>query len=173
LTVNRFTAGTGAQPGRDRPTARPLFHAPYHAALSDEIARLRQKHPRIVLYDCHSIRSRIPRLFEGELPHLNLGTNSGASCDPALQEAIEEVCAVSPFSWVANGRFKGGWITRQYGRPEVGVHAVQMELACRSYLEEPSGPVDEKNWPAGFEFARAGEMQKTLKTLLSAIQSWT
>jgi formiminoglutamase len=119
---------------------RALYHAPYHAALSDEIARLRQKHPRIVLYDCHSIRSRIPRLFEGELPHLNLGTNSGASCDPALQEAIEEVCAVSPFSWVANGRFKGGWITRQYGRPEVGVHAVQMELACRATSRSLPGP---------------------------------
>ena len=145
---------------------RTQYFAPYHAALAAEIERLRGDHPRIVLYDCHSIRSRVPRLFTGELPHLNLGTNDGASCDPALQRAMEAICAASPFSWVANGRFKGGWITRHYGRPEAGVHAVQMELACRGYMDEPIGPVSEANWPAAYDPGYSEPMRGILERIL-------
>jgi N-formylglutamate deformylase len=105
---------------------------PYHASLRSEIARLRAMHPRVVLYDAHSIRSVVPRLFDGSLPLFNIGTNSGASCDPALTEAVEAICRTSG-STAVNGRFKGGWITRHYGRPEDGVHAIQMELAMRGY----------------------------------------
>jgi formiminoglutamase len=121
---------------------KALYFAPYHAALEAEIARLRSDHPRVVLYDAHAIRSRIPRLFEGELPQLNLGTHGGASCDPALAKAVEALCTGSPFSHVVNGRFKGGWITRHYGAPDLGVHALQMELACRGYMNEPAGPLE-------------------------------
>lgn len=125
---------------------RRTFFDPYHAALAAELERLRSAHGRVVLYDAHSIRSRIPRLFEGELPQFNLGTNGGASCDPTLETALSAVCAGSGHTWVANGRFKGGWTTRHYGRPESGVHAVQMELAQRGYMDEPAEP-DEANWP--------------------------
>ncbi len=125
---------------------RETYFAPYHAALRAEIDRLRSQHERVVLYDCHSIRSRIPRLFEGELPQFNIGTNDGKSCDPALQAHVSAVCAQSGFSYVVNGRFKGGWITRHYGAPEKGIHAIQMELGCRGYMDEPS-PATEQNWP--------------------------
>jgi formiminoglutamase len=148
------------------------FFAPYHAALAAEIARLRERHPRIVLYDCHSIRSEIPRLFAGRLPHMNIGTNSGASCDPALQRNVEAIAAASPFAWVANGRFKGGWISRHYGRPEAGVHAVQMELACRSYLDEPAGAATPDNWPAPFDDRRAEPMRGVLVEVLQACLDW-
>jgi N-formylglutamate deformylase len=151
---------------REIPRRRKLYFDPYHAALSNEIARLRQLHERIVLYDCHSIRSVVPRLFDGELPHLNIGTNAGASCDPALQRAIEAVCAASPFSWVSNGRFMGGWITRHYGRPEDGVDTVQMELACRGYMEEPK-EVNGTNWPAPYDRVCAGPMRETLEHVLA------
>ena len=157
----------GEEPdGAETARRRSLYFDPYHAALSAEIERLRESHARIVLYDCHSIRSVVPRLFDGELPHMNIGTNDGASCHPALQRAIEEVCAGSPFSWVANGRFKGGWITRHYGRPADGVHAVQMELACRSYMPEPIGAVDETNWPAQYDPNVAGPMRSVAERLL-------
>lgn len=145
---------------------RALYFDPYHAALSAELTRLRDRHARVVLYDCHSIRSRIPRLFEGELPEMNTGTNSGASCDQALQRAIEAICAASPFSWVCNGRFKGGWITRHYGRPEQGVHAVQMELACRAYMREPIETVNETNWPAALNEALAAPARGVLGSVL-------
>jgi formiminoglutamase len=145
---------------------RVLYFAPYHAALSAEIARLRRAHENVVLYDCHSIRSVVPRLFEGELPHMNIGTNGGASCSPALQAAVESICDGSPFSWVANDRFKGGWITREYGRPDRGVHAVQMELACRGYVDEPMPSVDEGNWPPAYEASRARTMRETLQSIL-------
>ncbi|HWT31042.1 MAG TPA: N-formylglutamate deformylase [Propylenella sp.] len=145
---------------------RALYFLPYHEALSAEIERLRQMHPRIVLYDCHSIRSVVPRLFDGELPHINIGTNSGHSCEPALQQAIEAVCAASPFSWVSNGRFKGGWITRRYGRPQDGVHAVQMELACRTYMDEPGGPLDVGNWPGEFDGGYAASARGILADVL-------
>jgi N-formylglutamate deformylase len=144
---------------------RELYFDPYHAALAAEIARLREKHARIVVYDCHSIRSVVPRLFEGELPHMNIGTNSGASCGLELQQSIEAVCAASPFTWVSNGRFKGGWITRRYGAPAAGVHAVQMELACRSYMEEPRS-VGHANWPTAYEGALAEPMRDLLRRIL-------
>jgi formiminoglutamase len=145
---------------------RATYFAPYHDALAAEIARLRGQHPRVVLYDCHSIRSLIPRLFDGALPVMNIGTNSGASCDPLLQTEIARIAATSPFSHIVNGRFKGGTITRQYGKPAEGVHAVQMELACRGYLNEPIGPVDQTLWPAPYFPDYAAPIQRTLRTIL-------
>jgi N-formylglutamate deformylase len=141
---------------------------PYHAALRSELDRLRARHTCVVLYDCHSIRSVIPRLFEGELPHFNLGTNSGASCAADLQQRIEALCDATEFSRVSNGRFKGGYITRAYGAPERGIHAVQMELACRGYMPEPSGPVSEATWPSAYDPAHAAPMRNVLSDILRA-----
>jgi formiminoglutamase len=152
---------------------RAAYFDPYHAALAGEIARLRQAHPRVALYDCHSIRSIIPRLFEGELPHFNIGTNRGAACDPALERIVAEHCARSRFRHVVNGRFTGGWITRRYGRPDEGVHAVQMELACRGYMHEPLGPVSAQTWPTPYDPDYAAEMRNVLSGLFRAILAWT
>lgn len=134
----------GAEPDPREVTERRVhYFDPYHAALEEEIARLRKLHKNVVLYDCHSIRSIIPRLFEGELPHFNIGSNSGASCDPALTAAVEANCARTSFSHITNGRFTGGWITRRHGAPKHGVHSIQMELAFRGYMREPPAPVSE------------------------------
>lgn len=140
---------------------------PYHNALEVEIDRLRAQHGRVVVYDAHAIRSYIPRLFEGALPELNLGTSSGKSCDGALTHALQPILARSERSWVADGRFKGGWTTRHYGAPSQGVHALQMELACRAYLLEPD-PVDESNWPVAFDPEAAAPLQALLRQLLEA-----
>jgi len=148
---------------------RKSFFDPYHAALAAEIARLREVHPAVVLYDAHSIRSRIPRLFEGELPQFNLGTNGGATCAPALEAALTEVCASSGQSHVSNGRFKGGWTTRHYGAPTDGVHAVQMELAMRGYMAEPA-ELSQENWPA--PLAAQPEIAPTLRALIGACLSF-
>lgn len=144
---------------------RRTFFDPYHTALTAELDRLRAVHGQVVLYDAHSIRSHIPRLFEGELPQFNLGTNAGATCDPALEAALVDVCQQSGHSWVANGRFKGGWTTRHYGQPAQGVHAVQMELAQRGYMDEPE-PIDEGNWPGALHPEPA--ILPTLKALIAA-----
>jgi N-formylglutamate deformylase len=151
---------------------RRLYFQPYHTALTSEITRLKQKHPRIVLYDCHSIRSVIPRLFEGELPHMSIGTNSGASCDSGFAHVVQAVCDASGFSWVSNGRFKGGWITRGHGRPALGIHALQMELACRSYLAEPVPSVDETNWPPVYDDTKSSDMQATLRSIFKTCLSF-
>src|SRR3546814_2430004 len=95
-------------------------------------------HGRVILYDAHSIRSHVPRLFDGDLPQFNIGTNGGTTCAGDLEAAVTAICAASGHSHVVNGRFKGGWTTRHYGRPESGVHAIQMELAMRGYMAEPS-----------------------------------
>jgi N-formylglutamate deformylase len=145
---------------------REAYFAPYHAALVGEIDRLRRKHAVVALYDCHSIRSVIPRLFDGELPVMNIGTNSGASCAPALQDDVAVLAAASPFSSVVNGRFKGGYITRTYGVPAKGVQAVQMELACRGYMREPVGPVSEGTWPTPFDTDYAAPIRNTLRLIL-------
>jgi N-formylglutamate deformylase len=159
------------KPGMEPDTAeidrrKDTYFKPYHAALAAEIARLRAQHPRVALYDCHSIRSIIPRLFPGELPVMNIGTNAGESCDIDLAEPIAAIASSSRFSAVINGRFKGGYITRHYGKPDSSVHAVQMELACRGYMREPVGPVDESNWPVPFDPAYAAGIRATLRSIL-------
>lgn len=151
---------------------RRLYFDPYHAAVLGEIERLRRRHPRVVIYDAHAIRSVIPRLFKDELPQFNIGTNDGKSCDPSLTAAIEDVCAKTTFSRVVNGRFKGGYITRGYGRPSEGVHAIQMELACRGYLREVTGPVSEDHWPIPYEPTYAAALRAALVHVLEACLSF-
>jgi len=159
----------GAEPNAEAiAERRARFFDPYHAALNAEIERLRARHPHIVVYDCHSIRSVIPRLFDGTLPNFNIGTNGGQSCDAALTRAIETICAGSEFSHVVDGRFKGGFITRSFGRPDAGIHAVQMELACRGYMREPLGPVAEGAWPTEYDDAHAAPMRAALVRTLEA-----
>jgi N-formylglutamate deformylase len=150
---------------------RRLYFDPYHAALAGEIARLRGKHQRVALFDAHSIRSIIPRLFDGELPVFNLGTNSGSSCDPRLRERIGAVLAASGQTSIVDGRFKGGWITRAFGRPSEGVDAVQLELACRAYMHEPDHPAPE-NWPTPIDDNRAAPTRATIKRVLETILEW-
>ncbi|SCW74497.1 formiminoglutamase [Sphingobium faniae] len=146
---------------------REIWFAPYHAALGTEIARLRALHPRIVLYDAHSIRSHVPRLFRGELPQFNIGTNGGVTCDPALEAAVTGICADSGLSHVLNGRFRGGWTTRHHGRPETGVHAIQMELAMRGYMDEPEA-INEARWPTPFTPERAAAIVPILTDIVKA-----
>ena len=148
---------------------RRLFFDPFHRALAGEVARLRGRHTRVVLYEAHSIRSRVPRLFEGELQNFNLGVNGGASCDPALTAAVERACdAYAAFSRVTGGRFRGGWTTRHYGRPAEGVHTIQMELACRGYMDEPAAGFDPSSWPTPFDPGRAAPMRTALRDVLQA-----
>ncbi len=165
-----YDAGGGPDE-RDIDERRRHYFAPYHEALAAQLARLRARHRRVVLYDCHSIRSLIPRLFTGELPHLNLGTNDGESCEPSLTRSLEAACQVSGQSWVTNGRFKGGYITRHHGRPAAGVHAVQMELACRGYMDEPA-VVNDTTWPAPYSETRAAGMRATLGDVLERALAW-
>jgi formiminoglutamase len=147
---------------------RSAFFEPFHRALAGELDRLRLRHGHVVLYDAHSILSRIPRLFDGILPHFNIGTNDGASCDQDLAAEIENICSTTAFDRVTNGRFKGGYITRHYGRPSDGVHAIQMELARRSYMEEAEGFVDSDNWPSPYDEDRARPIKGALIAILAA-----
>lgn len=150
---------------------RAQFYDPYHAALTEEIRRLKGEYPRVVLYDCHSIRSRIPRLFDGELPVLNLGTNKGRSCDPALERLVTDACSGSAFTSVVNGRFTGGAITRRFGKPGEGVHALQMELACRGYMDEPVD-IGEGNWPSPYDATRAQALKSFLLHVVVSVLAW-
>lgn len=127
-----------AAPEADDIAARKAtYHAPYHAALAEQIMRVRDRHGVAILYDCHSIRSNIPYLFEGTLPIFNIGTNAGISCAQSVSDAVFAPCFAPK---VLNGRFEGGWTTRHYGRPEQGVHAIQMEIAQRAYLTAETAP---------------------------------
>lgn len=169
----------GQAPTLDEIAARrERWFAPYHAALEAEIARLRSQSDRVVLYDAHAIRSRVPRLFDGELPHLNLGTNRGASCAPELRAAVVRACEQPDFSHVVDGRFLGGWTTRRYGRPAEGVHALQMELACRGYMDEPpgpicEGPVGEGASPPPYDPVRAARLGAVLQGVLATCLDFT
>jgi N-formylglutamate deformylase len=144
------------------------YFAPYHAALAAQIERLQAAHDRVVLYDAHSIRSRVPQLFAGELPQFNIGTNGGMTCDDELTACVERICDAAGRGRVTNGRFRGGWITRHYGEPARGVHAIQMELACRGYLPEPAGALSEHNWPPPYDAAFAAPLRAVLRDVLDA-----
>jgi len=128
----------GEQPSTDEIADRQRqFHQPYHDALNKQLERLHQKHGYALLYDCHSIRSEVPYLFDGKLPDFNIGTNNSTTCDSKIEAAVVECCASdSNFTHAVNGRFKGGWTTRHYGKPETGYHAIQMELAQCNYMQE-------------------------------------
>lgn len=134
------------------------FWQPYHQALTEELSRLCKEHGRAVLWEGHSICSRVPMLFDGRLPDFNLGTATGESCAPDLQAPLQDCLASqSRFSIAVNGRFKGGYITRHYGRPAAGLQAVQLELVQLNYMDEESFAYDE---------ARASEVQALIGRLL-------
>lgn len=163
----------GAAPDAEEIARRTTtWFAPYHAALAGELERLRARHGKVVLYDAHAIRSVVPRLFDGPLPNFNIGTNSGASCDPALTAAVEAACDGGAFSRVTNGRFKGGWTTRHYGQPTGGVHAIQMELACRGYMDDPAEPPAPGAWPAPYSEIQAAPMRAVLTDVLKACRAF-
>ena len=118
--------------------ARQLaYHAPYHTAIAEELARVKAKHGVAILYDCHSIRSEIAFLFDGVLPMFSIGTNMGKTCVTQIEQTVHAQCLASKtYDTVVNGRFKGGWTTRHHGQPETSVHAIQMEIAQRGYMIE-------------------------------------
>ncbi len=133
----------GEEPSADEiAERREAYHRPYHDAIAHQLESIRARHGFAILYDCHSIRSQISFLFDGKLPDFNIGSNSGASCAPALERAVADTCAAAgSYSHVINGRFKGGWTTRHYGDPSNNMHAIQMELAQSTYMQE-SAPWD-------------------------------
>jgi len=153
----------GQEPSEDEIEARILtFHAPYHAALQAEIERVRARHGYAIVFDCHSIRSRIPFLFDGRLPAFNIGTNNGTTCDPRIERAVQDACEQAKgFDHVLNGRFKGGWTTRHYGQPQKGVHAIQLELAQRTYMREAA--------PWSCDTTRAERLRKHLRHILNEL----
>jgi len=113
-----------------------IWH-PYHAKLTEELARIKAQHGIAALWDAHSIRSVLPRFFEGKLPDLNLGTAKGESCDPTLAQTLLGIAESAPgYTGVLNGRFTGGYITRHHGNPAQNVHAVQLEMTQSSYMQE-------------------------------------
>ena len=135
---------------------------PYHDKIQQELARIRQQHGYALLFDAHSIVSVIPRLFDGPLPDLNLGTNDGASCSLALAQQLTTRCSEqSQFSWVLNGRFKGGYITRAYGKPQEHQHAVQLELAQCRYMDEAP--------PFSWRADKAAQLQPLLQQLMQTM----
>ncbi len=156
-----YTAGSA--PDRSEVAARRGdYFEPYHARLAAEIERVRSRHGYAILLDGHSILSRVPRFFAGRLPDLNLGTADGASCAPSVQACASLVLAgAAGFSGVVNGRFKGGYITRHYGAPARGIHALQLETAQACYMDEAP--------PHPWEPARAAALGALLRQLVAAL----
>jgi len=142
------------------------YWRPYHDALAAELARIRVQHGHVVLWDGHSIKSEVPWLFDGKLPDLNLGTAGGASCAPDLRAALMNVLAAQDrYTHVTDGRFRGGYITRNYGRPADGMHAVQMEMCCSTYMEEQP--------PFALDPRRAAQVEPVLRSLLETTLAWS
>lgn len=143
------------------------YWQPYHQALASELARLREQHGRVLLWEAHSIASVLPRLFEGKLPDFNFGTHSGAACDARLLDAVLQPLRATPetpFTHVVNERFKGGYITRQYGQPAQGIHAIQLEMCQSLYMNE--------TLPFAFRPDLAAEIEPCLQGMLTRALDW-
>jgi N-formylglutamate amidohydrolase len=143
----------------ERDARADRYWQPYHDAIRQQLDRIRSRHGYALLWDAHSIAGEVPRLFDGELPILNIGTNAGQSCPAAIEQAVSRVAEHSPFSCVINGRFRGGYITRHYGEPADGCYAIQLELSQRCYMDELSLRYDPK---------RAAVLIETLRKMLQA-----
>lgn len=156
----------GKEPSRsERELYLEHIWRPYHQALRHALDAARDRFGYAILWDAHSIRSRLPLLFEGALPDLNLGTFNGASCAPGLAQRLESICAsAAGFTHSLNGRFKGGHITRHYGQPDADIHAVQLELAQCTYMDERR--------PFAYREDRAGAVQKVIERLLGETLAW-
>lgn len=187
IDANRDPAGESLYPGQNTTTLVPLtdfdgaeiwdtpptpkqiserrrnFHAPYHAALLAELTRVHALHGVAILYDCHSIRSGIPYLFDGTLPDFNIGTNTGATCAAQIEAATVRICETArTYTATLNGRFKGGWTTRHYGQPQNGIHAIQMELVQSTYLADEAAP-----WR--YDEAKAAALRPHLTFILTSL----
>ena len=172
LCPTRFFTGdplyrTGMAPDASEIARRVrTYWQPYHDALQDELQRIHTAHGHAVLFDGHSIKSELPWLFEGKLPDLNLGTASGASCAPSLRAALKRVLdAQAHYTHVIDGRFKGGHITRHFGRPDKGIHAVQLEMCWNCYMAERP--------PYELDPQRTARLSPVLQALVVTMLRWT
>ncbi|MGZ8303174.1 MAG: N-formylglutamate deformylase [Telluria sp.] len=156
----------GQEPNEDEVRSRlERYWRPYHAQIRAELDRLLAIHGKVVLWDAHSIASRVPRFFEGRLPDLNFGTAGGASCDPALEQAVVGVVkAQDRFSVAVNGRFQGGYITRHFGQPASNVHAIQLEMCQCLYMDEAP--------PFAYRPGHAHDVQGVLQQMMEAAVNW-
>jgi len=164
--ANEPIYASGEEPTTDEIAARrATFFEPYHTLVAAEVARVRERHGFAVLVDGHSIAAEVPRFFAGRLPDLNLGTSDGASCDRSLRQlATDVVSHANGFTHVVDGRFKGGYITRHFGTPRAGVHALQLEMVQACYMDEAN--------PAAFDRARAAALARVLERLVIALAEW-
>ncbi len=157
--------GTEAEPALDVQTRRRAYFDAYHAQLAAELARVHALHGYVILLDGHSIISTCERFFDGKLPDLNLGTADGSSCAASLQQvAAKALGASDAFTHIVNGRFKGGWITRHYGQPEAGYHALQLEMALSAYMTEDA--------PYHWEPERGEPLRQVLQRLVHDLLAW-
>jgi N-formylglutamate deformylase len=156
----------GCEPGASDVQGRiDRYWVGYHDMLEAEAERLRKRHATVVLWDAHSICSVVPRLFAGRLPDLNLGSAAGAACDLDLARTLLQIASRHDrYSAVLDGRFQGGYITRYYGRPAEGIHAIQLELAQITYMQEA--------YPYAFDESRAAELRAVLKEMLHGVLRW-
>lgn len=147
---------------RERAARVDAYWRPYHEQLRRALDLLRERCGVALLFDAHSIRSEVPRLFDGVLPDFNVGTNDGRSAAPELEARVASACKAAPgFTTVVNGRFKGGYITRHYGRPDRSIHAIQLELAQRTYMgEDPPYP---------FRTDLSGQVRPVLRNILASL----
>lgn len=145
---------------------RSAFHAPYHAALAAQIARLRAHHGFVVLLDCHAARPQRPFLFEGETPDVNIRTHMGTACDQKLAFHIAALCMrESSYKTVINKGGQDSWTVQRYGNPKRGVHALQISIALSRYLTEEADP-----WL--YDPDKAAPLRHVLKDVLSYLQTW-
>jgi N-formylglutamate deformylase len=189
--LNRPAEGGALYPGRDETTVVPtstfggerLYRKggeptateieerlqtvwrPYHVRIRELLEGMRARFGKAVLFDAHSIRSEVPRFFSGRLDCLVLGTNAGRSCDRWVRDTLETSLGSSTFRVQVDTPFQGGVITRSFGVPATGIHAIQLEMGQSLYMDEDRPEV----WDAARAMPLKGALRAALEALARAL----
>ncbi len=137
-----------------------LYYWPYHEKLDALLDDLKSEFGKVLLWECHSIRQRVPTISSEKLPDLILGDVDGESASPAIIETAYNCLKESSYSLSHNFPFKGGYITRKYGLPLKNQQAIQLEMTKINYMDDTE---------TSFHPNKAEQMKALLKTTLGLL----
>ncbi len=123
---------------------KELYFTPYHQAMQQLLNEVKTEFGSVLLWDCHSIRRFVPSIQPQPFPDLILGSADGVSASQTIIDTVSNALQSSSYSFSHNHPFKGGYITRQYGKPNLQQHALQLEMAKPLYMNDTEQRFDEQ-----------------------------
>jgi len=137
-----------------------LYYYPYHDKIASLLEERKKKFGKVLLWDCHSIREYVKTIQGDKFPDLILGDVDETSADKNIIDTTLSTLKNSSYTVNHNHPFKGGQITRYFGKPSAGIHALQLEMTKVNYLD---------NSETKYDPARANKMRELLKRVFEKL----